>query len=88
MQKYEESGGDDDDDDVLEFSQQANKIMRKFRHAISLMNSSKGGEEVDACLDAYQEALDGHDISGKFCRKWRKILKTKVGGILWLYIPL
>ena len=80
VKKYEEGSEDDDDDDVLEFSEQTTKVMRKFRDAISAMNSSDGKEKVDACLDAYQKALDGRDIPGKFCRKWGKILKTKVGG--------
>lgn len=85
LQTYEESSGDADDDDVLEFSQQLNKVMRKFRDAISVMNSSEGKQQVDTCLDAYQKALDGRDISGKFCRKWRTIFKTKVGGTWLLY---
>ncbi|KAL9985836.1 hypothetical protein ACROYT_G008285 [Oculina patagonica] len=77
LQTYEESSGDTDDDDVLEFSQQLNKVMRKFRDAISVMNSSEGKQQVDTCLEAYQKALDERDISGKFCKKWKGIFETK-----------
>ena len=71
--------GYDADHDVLEFRQQLTTVMRKFKGAISVMNSSEGKTQVDACLAAYREALDGYDISGKFCTKWGQILETKVG---------
>ena len=86
--KYEQSSGDDDDDDdddVLEFIEEINTINYQFRDAISVMNSTDGKAKVHACLDAYKKALDGRNISGKFCRKWRKILKTKVGDITFVF---
>ncbi len=84
VKKYQEVS-ENDDDDVLEFDEQITKFMRKFKEAISEMNSSEGKEKVDACLDAYQKALNGRDITGKFCRKWMKILKIKVGGIMFYF---
>jgi len=59
--------------------------MRQLTSAISVMNSANERERVDACLDAYQKALNACDISGKFCRKWRRLLKTKVGGIMFFF---
>lgn len=85
VKKYEESSGEDDDDDVLEFIEEINTVRYQLRDAISVMNSTDGKEKVDACLNAYQKALDGRNISGKFCRKWRKILKTKVGDISFVF---
>lgn len=77
---YEERTEDDDDDDVQKFREELTKVMHKFRDAISIMNSSEGKEKVDACLKAYQQALGGNDISGKFCQKWKKI--SKVGTLV------
>ena len=69
----EDEDGEDDDDDVLEFIEKINTVRYQLRDAISVMNSTDGKEKVDACLNAYQKALDGRNISGKFCRKWRNI---------------
>lgn len=85
VKKYEQSSEDDDDDDLLEFMEEINTLSYKLRDAISVMNSTDGKAKVHACLDAYQKALDGRKRSGKFCRKWRKILKTKVGDIAFVF---
>lgn len=85
VKKYEQSSEEDDDDDLLEFIEQINTVSYKIRDAISVMNSTDGKAKVLACLDAYQKALDGRKITGKFCRKWRKILKTKVGDIRFAF---
>lgn len=86
VEKYEESSGDYDDADVLKFRGQINRVMKQLKSAISVMNSADGREKVDACLDAYEKALDEGD--GKFCREWRRILKTKVGGITFFILFL
>ena len=84
VNEYEESRAytdDDDDSDVLDFREDITRVMGQFRDAISLMNSDDGKNKIDACLEAYRKALDGRYIAGKFCKKWRNILKTKVGGV-------
>ena len=85
VKKYEECRGDDDDDDVLEFIEEMSTVMDHLKDAISVMNSTDGKEKVDACRDAYRKALGGRNIPGKFCRKWRKILKVKVGDITFVF---
>lgn len=76
VNKYEND--DDDDKDVLDFSEQITKVMNQFRDAINLMNSKDGDKAIDDCLTAYDHALDGRMIDGKFCKKWKKILNEKV----------
>ena len=85
VKKYEQSSENDDDDDLLEFIEEISTVSYKLRDAISVMNSADGKAKVRDCLDAYQKALDGRKISGKFCRKWRKILKTKVGDVAFVF---
>ena len=81
VKKYEESSGEDDDDDVLilEFIEEIDRVMRLLKDAISVINSTDGKKKVDTCLAAYRKALGGRDIPRKFGRKWKTILKTKVG---------
>lgn len=74
-------GDDDEDDDVLNFGEKILKLRGEFKDAVEKMNSSKGGEVIDKCLKAYTDALDGRRLHGKFCREWRKILKTKVSSM-------
>ena len=69
---------DDEDDDVLNFGEEIMKLKGEFKDAVEKMNSSKGDDVIDKCLKAYKGALDGRQLPGKFCREWRKILKTKV----------
>ena len=77
VNKYEEER--EDDDDVQNFSEQITEAMGEFRDAINLMGSNSEKEKIDACLEAYKKALGGRNIAGKFCKEWKKILKTKVG---------
>ena len=80
VNKYEDEREDDDedDDDVLDFSAEITAVLGKFTDAINLMGSNGGGEEIDACLGVYDKALDGRTIAGKFSKKWKRILRTKV----------
>lgn len=66
------------DDDIQSFISKVKELLRDFHSAISALNKSEGQELVDACLDAYKQALDGYDVEGKFVRRWNKIMKTKV----------
>ena len=80
--QYEESNVlvDDDDDEVLRFSEQIAEVMDKFMEAISFIGSSTCLDAmIKSCFDAYEEAIDGGKSPGKFCRKWKEILSTKVG---------
>lgn len=68
-------------DDIQSFISEVNELLREFFSAISTLSKSEGQERVDACLDAYQRALDGYNVEGKFSRMWNKILSTKVSKI-------
>ncbi|KAL9985832.1 hypothetical protein ACROYT_G008280 [Oculina patagonica] len=65
------------DDDVKKFISKTNKIYRVFRSTISTLNTKEGEERMDACMEAYEDAFDGHDILGKFVLQWKKILSSK-----------
>lgn len=78
--KYLDNGYDDADD-VLTFYEEITEVLEKFREAISSMGSSSGKDTIDACIKTYYKALGGRSFPGKFCLKWRNILKTKVGAV-------
>lgn len=81
VNQYLESSNNHDDDDVLDFSEEIENVMGQFKDAINSMGSSSGKDSIDACLEAYKKALDGRNVSGKFCKQWRKILANKVGAV-------
>ena len=81
VDKYLQKYNDDEDNDVLNFGEKMVDLMKNFKDAVEKMNSSKGGDVIDECLKAYKDALDGRQLPGKFCREWKKILKTKVSSI-------
>lgn len=64
--------------DVSSFISKLNELLRCFYSAISSLKTSEGQKKVDACLDAYKQALDGYDVEGKFVQEWKKILGKKV----------
>jgi len=65
--------------DVSSFISKVNELLRYFYLAISTLKKSEGQKQVQACLDAYKQALGGYDVEGKFVREWKKILSKKVG---------
>lgn len=76
-------------DDVEKFVSEINKLYRKFRAAISTLNQSEGPKKMEACMEAYEDALDGRDIDGKFVQQWKKILSKKVKkNVLIIYCHL
>ena len=66
---------------MLAFYEEITEVLEKFREAISSMGSSSGKDIIDACIKTYHKALGGRSVPGKFCLKWRNILKTKVGAV-------
>ena len=70
---YKENGGLLDVE-MKEFSSNLTKIRRIFRFAIKSLEQ----EEVTACLQAYDEALNRDDYEGKFAAHWNELLKKKV----------
>lgn len=70
------------DDDVQVFISEANQTSRVFRLAISSLGTNESQEQIRDCLGAYQKALDGKDIGGKFVRRWKEILSSKVRIVL------
>ena len=65
-------------DDINGFITKIDNISRVFRSVISSLNKHEGQEQMDTCMQAYEEAFDGLDIEGKFVRQWKKILSSKV----------
>ena len=79
--EYLKDDDDEDDADVLNFGEEITKLKDEFKDAVEKMYSSEGGDLIDKCLKAYKDAIDGRQLPGKFCREWRKILKTKVSSM-------
>ena len=79
--EYLKDDDDEDDADVLNFGEEITKLKGEFKDAVEKMYSSEGGDLIDKCLKAYKDAIDGRQLSGKFCREWKKILKTKVSSM-------
>ncbi len=78
--RMEEDEEDDNDEVVSDFEVELTQVMRRFKDAIPVMASSSGKDQVDAALESYQTALlKEKPTPGKFCKKWKKILKDKVG---------
>ena len=73
---------DKEDDHVEEFCSKVNKLQRKFKDAIKIMNCAEGPHKIKECTEAYTEALSGRDIKGKFNREWKKMIKTKVSKVI------
>lgn len=65
-------------EEVSSFSSQINKVFRKFRAAICALRTSEGQTHIQACLEAYEMALDGSNEIGKFYRYWKEISTTEV----------
>ena len=77
-----------EDNEVLRFSEKIDEVMEKFREAINLIGSSGVLDKmIKSCFDAYQKALDGDKRAGKFCRKWKQIISTKVGVLDLINLP-
>ena len=77
----------DEDDEVSHLREEISKVMDKFMEAINLIGSSSGLDKmIEDCFDAYNQAISGRKSAGKFCKKWKQILSTKVG-VLELLLP-
>ena len=75
-------------DDISSFSSQVNKVFRKFRAAVSALNTSDEEKHIGACLEAYEAALDGSKEIGKFYGHWKRISTTNVSLFVCLIVCL
>ena len=75
--EFIKSTGETRDVDV-KFIGETHKLERVFRRAISHLGKEGEMEQVEASQDAYEKALDGFYLEGKFVHHWRKIQSTKV----------
>ena len=67
-----------DHDDVMKFIGETKKVEKVFRKAISYLGKEKEAEQVEASQEAYEQAIGGLYIDGKFVHHWKKIQSTKV----------
>lgn len=65
-------------DDVMKFISETKKVEKVFRRAISALGRSEEKQQLEASQDAYENALDGMCLDGKFVQHWKKIYSTKV----------
>ena len=68
-------------DDVDKFISETKKVERVFRKAISALGRSGEKQQLEASQDAYEDALGGLCVDGKFVKQWKKIYGTKVRNI-------
>ena len=60
------------------FTQDLEKVCQTFIAAISTLDTSRDDNQFDDCFKAYEDALNGLDIKGKFTNSWRNLLSKKV----------
>lgn len=68
---------DEQHDDVVKFISETKKVERVFRKAISALGRSGEKQQLEASQDAYEGALGGLCVDGKFVQQWKKIYSTK-----------
>ena len=77
--KYRENA-EQENDVVKIFLSQVNKLIKQFRKMIARLSVCGDEDQFGACIQAYTEALDGHDIIGKFVSHWKNnVAKALVG---------
>ena len=69
---------DETPNDVVQFLSEVTAVDRTIKRAISSLGSTDENKRVKESIDAYDKALDGLPLSGKFFRKWKKIYREKV----------
>jgi len=76
-------------EDMKRFSHEVDKVLQIYMDTMSTLNLSRGESQLDGCLTAYENALDGYDEEGKFVHFWRRLLqKEKVGVQTHMLIPI
>ena len=79
---------DETPNDVAQFLSEATAVDRAIKRAISSLSSTDEKKRVKESIDAYDKALDGLPLSGKFFRKWKKIYREKVHNFLIFFFSL
>ena len=69
---------DGEHDDVRIFINEAKRVERVFRKAISALGKPEEKQQLEAGQEAYENALGGLIADGKFVQRWKKIYSTKV----------
>lgn len=70
-------------EDVMEFISDTRKVERVFRKAISNLGKQEEMKQVEASQKAYDEALGGLVLDGKFVHKWKIIQSSKVRNVVF-----
>ena len=60
------------------FTQDLEKVCQTFIAAISTLDTSGDDNQFDDCVKAYEDALNGLVMKGKFTNSWRNLLSKKV----------
>jgi len=68
---------DGEHDDVRKFINEAKRVERVFRKAISALGKPEERQQLEAGQEAYENALGGLIADGKFVQRWKKIYSTK-----------
>ena len=60
------------------FTLDLEKVCQTFIAAISILDTSGDYNQFNDCFKAYEDALNGLDLEGKFTNFWRNLLSKKV----------
>ena len=74
--------------DVVQFLKEATEVDRAVKKAISSLGNTNEKKLVKESIDAYDKALDGLPLIGKFFRKWKNIYREKVRNFLNFFVSL
>lgn len=69
-------------EDVVQFLNEAAKVERLMKKAISSLGKKEEKQRVTESMDAYDKALGGICFTGKFVTQWKKICRGKVCKVL------
>lgn len=73
---------DESHEDVMKFISDTRKVEKVFRKAISNLGKPEEMKQVEASQEAYDNALGGLSLDGKFVHQWKKIQSSKVRNIV------
>lgn len=74
--------------DIVKFLKEATEVNRAVMKAISSLGSTDEKKLLKESMDAYDKALDGMPLIGKFFRTWKNIYKGKVCNFLIFFCQL
>lgn len=74
--------------DIVQFLNEATKVDRAIKRAISSLGSTDEKKLLKESIDAYDKPFGGQSFIGKFFRQWKNISRGKVRHFLNCFVNL